>query len=83
MVQLAPGTMLCGPSLLQDSRRDPGAARETGPVSHLSGDLPQPQGPGLPSCLLPGVHPAAATATAEGPGVGVSPVPQCRRCGRQ
>ena len=83
MLQLASGTMLCGSSLPQDSRRDPGAVGETGSMSHLSGNLPQPQGPSLPPRLLPRVHPAAATATAEGPGVGVSPVPQCRRCGRQ
>ena len=38
-LQLAPGTMLCGSSLLQDSRRDLGAAGETGAVPHLSGDL--------------------------------------------
>ena len=39
-LKLAPGTMLCGSSLQQDSRRDPGAVGESGPVSHLSGDLP-------------------------------------------
>ena len=49
----------------------------------MSGDLPRPQGPLLPSCLLPGVHPAASRATAEKPGGGVSPVPQCCLCGRQ
>ena len=67
-------TVVCGTSLLQDSRRDRGTVGETGPVSHLSRDIPQPQGPGLPPCLLPRVHPAAAKATAEGPGGGVSPV---------
>ena len=39
--------MLCGPSLSKDSHRDPGAAEETGPVSHLSGDLLRSQGPDL------------------------------------
>ena len=60
-------------------------AGETGPVPHMSGDLPRPQGPLLPSCLLPGVlvHPAASRATGEKPGGGVSPVPQCCLCGRQ
>ena len=75
--------MLCGPSLPQNSHRDPGAAEETGPVSHLSGDLLRSQGPDLPPRLLSRVHPAAATAAAEGPGGGVSPVSQCRPCGRQ
>ena len=73
--------MLCGPSLPQDLRGD--HAGETGPVSRLSGDLPQPEGSGLSPHLLPGLHPAAATKTAEGPGGGVSPVSQCRCCGRQ
>ena len=82
-LQLAPGTVLCGPSLPQYSRKDVGAAGETGPVPHMSGDLPRPQGPLLPSCLLPGVHPAAARTTAERPGDGVSPVSQCCLCGRQ
>ena len=77
-----PVIALCG-SLPQDSRRDRGAAGETGPVSHLSGDIPWPQGPGLPSRLLRRVHPAAAKATAERPGSGVSPVSQCCYCGRQ
>ena len=81
-LQLAPGIMLCG-SLSQDSLRNLGAARETGPVSHLSGDIPRPQGPGLSPRLLPRVHPATATAAAEGPGGGVSSVPQCHCCGRQ
>ena len=81
-MQPAPCTMLCGSSLPQDSRRNPGTAGETGPVFHLSGDIPRPQGSGLPPCLLSGVHPAAATATAEGPGGGVSPVSQCCQCGR-
>ena len=61
--------------LLQDSHRDTGSAGEKDKVCHLSGDLLRPQGPVLPPRLLPGVHPAAATATTERPGVGVSPVP--------
>ena len=67
--------MLYDSPLLQDSHRETGSAGEKGQVCCLSGDLLQPQGPVLPPCLLPGVHPAAANATTERPGVGVSPVP--------
>ena len=75
--------MIYGPSFLQDSSTDHRAAGKTGPVCFLSADLPWPQDPDLFPHLLPGVHTAAATATTEGPGGGVSPVSQCRCCNRQ
>ena len=44
-------------------------------MSHLFGDLPRPQGLVVPPHLLPGVHPAAARASAEEPGDGVDVTP--------